>query len=105
MIGFVIILSLFGAINVYNSCKIINNQANTNFIYLTQSLKQNENIYLHSAEDEAERCKKMFELTIDTPKIIKIAPTVSKYNKYRIPYIGNYLDSIVSPLLLDSSKN
>lgn len=105
MIGFVFIITLFGCINIYKSCKIINNQANANFIYLAKSIKQSENNYFHTAEDEAEHCKKLIALTISDEKLNKIAPTAYKYNKYKIPYIENYLNSIVSPLLLYSTKH
>lgn len=105
MIGFVFIITLFGCINIYKSCKIINNQANANFIYLTESIKQSENIYFHSAEDEAEHCKKLIALTINDKELEKIAPKAYKYDKYRIPYLENYLNSIVSPLLLYSTKH
>jgi len=105
MIGFVLILTLFGCINIYKSCQIINTQANANFIYLTKSIKQSENNYFHDAEEEAKHCKKAIELTINLQELNKIAPNVHKYNKYKIPYISNYFNSIVSPLLLYSTNH
>lgn len=105
MIVVVFIITLFGCINIFNSCKIINNQANTNFIYLTKNIKQSENNYFHAAEEETKHCKKVIEFTIDTKKLNKIAPTVYKYNKNQIPYIENYLESIISPLFLYSTEH
>ena len=105
MMGFVLVLTLFGGINIYKSCKIINTQANANFIYLTKSIKQSENNYFHGAEDEAQYCKKAIELTINLQELNKIAPNVHKYNKFKIPYINDYFKSIVSPLLLYSTHH
>lgn len=105
MIGFVSILALFGYINISKSCKIIDNQANANFISLAQDVKQRENSYFYLAEDETEHCRKALELTIDNKYLNKIGPIAAKYNKYKIPYLGHYLTTIVSPALLYSAHN
>lgn len=104
-ISFVLVITLFGCINIYKSCKIINSQAVTNYMLLTKNIRYKLNDYFHTAENEAERCKKTIEITIDDNEIAKIAPTVYKYNKYKIPYLENYMNSIVTPLFLYTTKN
>lgn len=105
IIVFILILILFGGINIYNCCKIINKQTNSNLIYLTNSIKHSENVYFHSAEVEVEHYKNTIELTINLRKLNAISKTAYKYNKYQIPYVKDYLNSIVSPLLLYSAQN
>lgn len=105
MIGFVLVTTLFGGINIYKSCKIINNQANTNFLALAEQVKQRENNYFHATQEESEHCKKTIEITINKKELNKIIPTAYKYNKYKIPYLGDYLNSIISPVLLYSANH
>lgn len=105
MIGFVLVITLFGCINIYKSCKIINNQAIANYIFLTRNTRLKLNDYFLTAENEAERCRKVIEITINGNEIAKIAPIAHKYNKYKIPYLENYLNSTVTPLFLYSTKN
>lgn len=103
MISVVLIIIVFGCINIYKSCKIINAQANADLVNLTENIKQRENDYFHSTEQETEHCRKPIELTIDNKRLNQIAPNAYKYDKYKIPYLSNYLYSIVSPLLLYST--
>jgi len=104
-IGVIFVITLFGCINIYNSCKIINKQADSNLIYLTENIRQRENSYFHEAEEAVENSKKTIELTINERELNKIAPIAYKYNKYKIPYIENYFNSIMAPLLLSSVNN
>lgn len=105
MIGFVFITTLFGCINIYKSCKIINNQANDHLISLADSVRQRENNYFRGAEEEAEDCKETIDITINNNQLNKIAPMAYKYDKYKVPYVGNYLNSVISPLLLYSAHH
>lgn len=105
MIVFVFIITAFGLLNIYKSCKIINNQANSNFVYLAQDVRERENDYFHTAEDETEHCKRAIEITIDKQKFYKILPYVPRYEEHKIPYIENYLSTVVSPILLYSTKH
>lgn len=105
VIVFVFILILFGVINIYKSSKIINNQANANFKHIAEDIRESEDKYLADAEEEVQRCKNLIELTIDEQKLNAVAPAVYKYNKYKIPYVSQYLNSIVAPLLLRTAKN
>lgn len=102
---FVLILILFGIINIYKSCKIIQKQANTNLIYQTKEIVDRENDYFYKAEEAVNRCCKMIELTVDLNKLNKIAPVAFKYDEHKIPYVDNYLNKIVAPILLYSAKN
>lgn len=101
---FIFIIIMFGSVNVYKSCNIIRNQANANFMYIARDIKKSQNDYFSMAEKETEYCKKLIELSIDDKKLQQIEPIAYKYNKYKIPYMGNYLKNVVSPLLL-YSKN
>jgi len=105
MSGFVFILVLFGVINIYKSCKIIETQANNNLIYQVKEIADRENDYFREAENETERAKKMIELTADVAKLDKVAPVAYKYSEHQVPYVENYLKTIVSPLLFYSTKN
>lgn len=105
MIGFALVITLFSCISIYKSCKIINNQAITNYILLTKNTRFKLNNYFNTAENEVEHCKETIEITIKGKEIAKIAPIAYKYNKYKIPYLGNYLKSIVKPYFLYSTKN
>lgn len=102
---FVFIMLFTGGINIYNSCNIINHQANKNFISTTDGIRKSFNRYFRSAEEESEHCKKVIELTIDGKKLAKVAPISYKYNKYEIPYLKDYSKSILSPILLYSTKH
>lgn len=102
---FVFIMLFTGGINIYNSCNIINNQANKNFISTTDGIRKSFNRYFRSAEEESEHCKKVIELTIDGKKLAEVAPISYKYNKYEIPYLKDYSKSILSPILLYSTKH
>lgn len=104
-ISFVLVITLFGCINIYKSCKIVNNQAVTNYMFLTRNIRFKLNDYFYTAENEAEHCKKTIEITINGGEIAKIAPKVYKYDKYKIPYLGNYINSTVAPLFLYATKN
>lgn len=99
IIIFIVILSIFGSINIFQSRKIINAQANSNLTFLTYSIKKSVDIYFQDAETEAEDCAKLIKLTIDDKKLKKISPTTSKYNKNKIPYISDYLKTKVFPIL------
>lgn len=105
MIIFISIIALFGGINIYNSCKVIKNQASSNLIFLVDNVRKSVNKYFHISEAEVEHCKEMITLTIDNKKLNKVAPIAYKYNKNKIPYVRDYLNSIVSPVLLYSTKN
>ncbi|MDD3437138.1 MAG: ATP-binding protein [Candidatus Gastranaerophilales bacterium] len=104
-IVFILILILFGGVNIYNSYNIINKQARANFIYLVENIRDDENQYFSSIEAEVLNCKRMIELTIDDIQLNRVAPIAYKYNKYQIPYIKNYLNSIIAPMLLYSTKH
>lgn len=104
ILTFIFILALFGEFNIYSSRKIINNQARNNLILLTDSIKNDVDDYFRGTEEAVEHCRKVIELTFDYNKANKIRPIVYRYNKNKIPYIQNYLDSIVSPMLLYSSQ-
>lgn len=104
MIIFIFILAFFGAANIYKSSKIIHNQANLNLIFLTKNIKSNVNKYFEVAAEQTENCRKTIELTIDRPKLYRFAPIASKYEEHKIPYFQNYIDLILSPLLLYIAK-
>lgn len=97
---FILILILFGFTNIYRSNKIIREQANKNLIYRLEKIKYEANIYFSKAEDAVEDCKKVVEISIDRKKLDKIAPSVYKYDKNKIPYLQDYMDSMLSPALL-----
>lgn len=102
---FVFILVVLGGTNIYKSSKMIESQINSNFIYLADEIAESQNEYFSSAEEEAERCRKVIELTINKQKLREIAPFAYNYNQYQIPYISDYLKTIVSPLLLYSTNH
>lgn len=102
---FVFIMLLSGGINIFNSCKIINNQANQNFISITDGVRKSFNRYFRTAEEETEHCKRMIELTVDSKKISEIAPVAYKYTKNNVPYVNEYLKSMLSPILLYSATH
>lgn len=104
-ISIVLIITIFGCINIYKNYKIINCQANDNLVYLTENIKEKENDYFRSTEEETEHCRKPIELTIDNKKLNQIAPKAYKYDKYKIPYLSSYFQSVVSPLLLYSTNH
>lgn len=97
---FILILVLLGFTNIYRSNKIIREQANKNLIYRLDKIKNEANIYFSKAEDSVEDCKKIIEISIDKKMLDKVAPSVYKYDKNKIPYLQNYMDSTLSPTLL-----
>lgn len=103
MILFVVIITLFGCINIYNSCKIINNQANERFIHTANDIKEMGNNYFFQAQREVERCKKVVEITLDEHELKKVVPNIQNYDKDSIPYVSNYMDKVVAPLLFYTS--
>lgn len=105
VIFFILIIAIFGYVNIKNSCKIINSQSNSNLIFLVENIRKSVDEYFSKTEEETEHCKKMIELTFDYNKFKKIAPFAYKFNKYKIPYLENYLDTILNPLLLYSAKH
>lgn len=103
MIIFIFILTLFGSINIYKSCHIINNQVEITFISITRNIRKSFDQYFKNAEDEAEHCKQIIPITIDNKKFRAIAPNAYKYPVNKIPYIQTYIDSVLSPVLLYSA--
>lgn len=99
----IFVIIFFGCVNIYKSCKTLENQANRNFTYIADEIQNKENDYFKKAEDEVVHCKDLVELTINEEKLIKIAPIAYKYKETEIPYVTNYLNKIVSPLLLRST--
>lgn len=97
---FILILVSFGFTNIYRSNKIIREQANKNLIYRLEKIKYEADIYFSKAEDSVEDCKEIVEISIDKEKLDKIAPSVYKYDKNKLPYLQNYIDSKLSPALL-----
>lgn len=103
MIIFIFILGLFGGANIYNSCKILNDKVNSNFIFLTEGIKKSANRYFYTAESETEHCREIIKITVNNEKLKQIATVSHLYNENKIPYIGNYLKSTVAPILLYSA--
>lgn len=97
---FILILVSFGFTNIYRSNKIIREQANKNLIYRLDKIKQEANIYFSKAEDSVEDCKKIIEISIDKKMLDEVAPSAYKYDKNKIPYLQNYMNSTLSPTLL-----
>lgn len=104
VIAIVSVLILFGGMNIHKSCKTVENQAIFNFIYLTNQAKNSLNNYFFRAEEKIENSKRIIELTINGEQINKIAPSVYKYNENNVPYVSSYLNSMVSPLLLETAS-
>ena len=104
MTGIIVIVTLFGCINVYKSCKIINKQAESNLVYLAEEVKQKGNDYFQRAQGETEHCRNAIEITINSDKLQKLAPISDKYNKNEIPYVEAYLNSFVGPLFRYSTS-
>lgn len=102
---FIFILVAFGFTNIYKSNKIIHEQVNSNLVYRVDTIKHEADDYFSKAEDSVEDIKELIKITIDKNQLDKIAPEVYKYDKNKIPYIQNYLNSIVSPALLYFAEN
>lgn len=105
IIIFVFILTLFGGLNIYKSCKIINEQVNANYVSDVNIIRKSFNNYFHDAEEATERCREMIQITIDNNRLKKIGPIAYKYNKHKIPYIQKYMESILAPTLLYSANH
>lgn len=105
VIIFGFIIAFFGGLNIYKSCKIINEQVNANYVSDVNIIKKSFNNYFRVAEEETEHCSEMIKITIDNGKLRNIAPVAYKYNKHSIPYIQNYMESILSPTLLYSANH
>lgn len=105
MILFVCILALFGGLNIYNSCKIINDQVNSNLEFLADGIRKSSNRYFRAAQEEIEHCKNVLELTIATEDSRKITDKSNKYSTRQLNLINNYLNTQLSPILLYSTKH
>lgn len=105
VITFILILTIFGGLNIYKSCRIINAQEKKNFVSSINILRKSFNRYFRTAEEETEHCRQMIEITVDNQKLKKIAPIAYKYDKNNVPYLEDYMDKILSPVLLYSSRH
>lgn len=101
---FVFILILFGWINIYKSSNIVNNQTNSNLVFLVDNIKLRSNNYFSQAEEAVEDSKAIIESSIDYKQVSKFAPIAYKYDKYNIPYLKDYFNSTVKPTLLRFAK-
>lgn len=105
IIIFIFILISFGFMNVYKSNKIIHEQANKNLVYLVDKIKHETDDYFSRAEDSVEDIREIIRVSIDQDRLNKIAPTIYKYDKDNIPYVRNYINTIISPTLLYFAHN
>lgn len=98
---FVLILILLGGSNVYKSCETIYKQSNDNLILEVDRIKQSSNNHFFKMEKMVDTSKFVIEKTINYVKINKIRKRAFLYNKNKIPYISNYLNNVVQPMLFN----